>query len=190
MSKLNTRRFDRFENLYSRATNAIGGPGNMEKLTYLVFGGLTTAINLAVFILINAIVRIKNSYLYANGVAWAVAVAFAFVTNKRYVFKSKSADLNGLLREIGSFTGVRIASLLYDYGFLLFAVELLNMNKNIAKILSNVVVVVMNYFFSKVFIFRNKQSAVSSVQKPDSTNVTESDTHAGENPERLTSINE
>ena len=167
MNKSGTNNHDKLKRLYSWATDVVGGPGNMEKLSYLMFGGLTTAVNFAVFILFNAIINTDGSYLYANGIAWVAAVAFAFVTNKRYVFKSKAADRDDLLREIGSFTGARIVSLAFDYGFLLFAVEMLHMNKNIAKILSNVVVVVMNYFFSKMFIFRKMPSSAAPIQAPD-----------------------
>ena len=125
----------------------------IEKLSYLFFGGLTTLVNYAVYFAANALIKGERAYLISNGIAWIAAVSFAFVTNKKYVFKSKTAGAAELLREAGSFAAARLASLAIDYGWMLAAVELLRMDDKIAKIFSNVFVVIINYFFSKLFIF-------------------------------------
>ena len=130
----------------------------MEKINYLIFGGLTTAVNYVVFFLINAPIQSEYAYIIANGVAWVAAVTFAFVTNKIFVFQSKTSGGKALLREAGSFVAARLASLLFEYSWMILAVEALRMNEYVAKIIASVVVVILNYFFSKLFIFRKKSN--------------------------------
>gem|GEM_PF-30926 len=128
----------------------------MEKINYLIFGGLTTFVNYAVFFLVDALLRSEYSYLVANGIAWVAAVAFAFVTNKIIVFRSKTNSAGALLREAGAFVAARVVSLLIEYAWMLLAVEVLSIHKYAAKLIAAVVVIILNYFFSKLFIFRHK----------------------------------
>ena len=131
-----------------------GNAAMAEKINYLIFGVLTTAVNFAVFFITNTALAID--YRLSTMLAWAVAVAFAFVVNKRFVFKSKTDSWQALGREVFLFLSARVASLLFDMGWMILAVEALAMNELLAKILSNVVVVVINYIFSKAFIFKKK----------------------------------
>ena len=135
-----------------------GDEKTAEKVNYLIFGGLTTVVNFVVFFAANELLGVD--YRPATVLAWCAAVAFAFVVNKRYVFRSRTEGLAALVREIMLFLTARVSSLLFDMGWMILAVEILHMNELWAKILSNVVVVVVNYFFSKLFVFR----------KPDNKN--------------------
>lgn len=126
---------------------------NRETVSYLVFGVLTTIVNYASYELCK---WLGVHYTVSTVAAWVLAVAFAYITNKLYVFESKSFEKNVLLREISAFVGCRLFSGLCDLGFMILAVELLSMNDSIAKLASNVFVVIINYIFSKLFIFRKK----------------------------------
>ena len=125
---------------------------NKETISYVVFGVLTTVINIVVFNLCEYIM----DYKVANVIAWIAAVAFAFVTNKLYVFESKSWEIKLVGKEAAGFIGARLVSLAADMLFMIFAVEYLHMMKLLAKIISNVFVMIINYVFSKLVIFKKK----------------------------------
>ena len=125
-----------------------------EVIVYIIFGVLTTVVNFIAFYLFNDLLKIH--YFWANAMAWVVAVAFAFVTNKQFVFESRSWELKTTLREAVGFTGGRVLSLLLEQGGLLLFVELMHMKEMIAKIILAVVVVIVNYIFSKLWVFVKK----------------------------------
>ncbi len=124
---------------------------NRETVLYIVFGVLTTAVNYAVYYFCRFL---DIDYKVANVIAWIFAVIFAFITNKLFVFESKSWKPATALRELVLFAGARVFSLLIEEGFLLFTVEVLHANDRIMKLIAAVFVVVINYFFSKFFIFK------------------------------------
>lgn len=121
-------------------------------LMYLVMGGITTLINIVSFWLCNSLLGIN--YSVATIIAWVFSVMFAYVSNKMYVFESKNTSGAVLIREVLSFVGFRILSLLMDLLVMYICVSLLKVHPLIAKILANVVVLIANYVFSKVFIFK------------------------------------
>lgn len=137
---------------------------NRETVSYLIFGVLTTVINYVVFGLILHFFG-TGSTLIANIIAFIFAVTFAFITNKVYVFKSRIWSAGVLKKEILSFLGARLFSLgIEELGLwicLLAGVdklELLSVNgMMIAKLVLSVIVVILNYIFSKFFIFKNKE---------------------------------
>ncbi|MTV81976.1 GtrA family protein [Secundilactobacillus folii] len=122
-------------------------------ISYLFFGGLTTLINIVVF----ALLQPKMNYQIANVIAWFLSVLFAFITNKLWVFNSKSLKLGTILRETFSFFAFRLASLAIDLLIMYVGITLLSGNPLLVKIIDNVIVVILNYFFSKWFIFRVHQ---------------------------------
>ena len=118
-----------------------------EVLSYLFFGGCTTLVNIISFWLL----RLAKIELYtSNGLAWLIAVLFAFVTNKLFVFESKG----NFLKEMVSFFIFRVISLLFDMGIMYLLIDVINFNELASKIISNVFVIVINYLFSKMFIFK------------------------------------
>lgn len=125
-----------------------------EVITYVIFGVLTTAVNFLAFYLLNDLMRMH--YFWANALAWVVAVVFAFVTNKQFVFESKSWKLKSTLKEAIGFTGGRVVTLLLEQGGMLLFVEAIHMNENLAKAILAVIVVILNYVFSKLWIFVRK----------------------------------
>lgn len=133
-----------------------------EMVTYLIFGALTTVVNYVVYWLCTLILtpdiflRDKN-YLVSNAICWIAAVAFAYVTNKLFVFESRSWKPAVVAREVTAFVGARLLSLVFDMGIMYVCVSLIGMNEFIAKLIAQVVVVILNYIFSKLFIFRRKK---------------------------------
>lgn len=139
-----------------------------EIIWYVFFGGVTTLVNLAVYKLCNLALG-ERWYLLSNVIAWVAAVAAAYITNKLWVFDSKSWAGPVLAREIPPFVGARIFSLLVEEAGLWLTVDLLGWGawrltlfgitvggKMICKILLAVIVVIVNYVFSKMVIFKKK----------------------------------
>lgn len=123
-----------------------------EVLVYLIFGVLTTVVNIAVFYALDTVLGVQ--YLIANAVAIILSILFAFFTNKKYVFKSKSADFQSWLKEFMLFCGFRAVSGVFDMLSMWILVDFMDLDTNIAKIATQFIVVVLNYFFSKFFVFK------------------------------------
>lgn len=124
-------------------------------LMYLIMGGITTVINIVTFYLFNSTLGLN--YTIANIIAWIFAVLFAYISNKLYVFESKHTSFSELFQEISSFFSFRVLSLFMDLAVMFVCISLLNMNPLLTKILANIVVLIANYIFSKLFIFKPKK---------------------------------
>ncbi len=140
-----------------------------EIILYLVFGVLTTVVNLAAYHLLTVAVAsdaivVENFFgmpiswfQVASVLSWIVAVSFAYAGNKLFVFRSRHLTREALLREISSFFGARILSLiLFDVIGLSLCVRLLRMDDFLAKLFMNILVVIFNYIASKLVIFKKK----------------------------------
>ena len=147
---------------------------NKETVTYLIFGVLTTVVNFGIFKLFDMTFEkafTTDLTLLTNFIAWVGSVIFAYVTNKLFVFESKSWKANVIAKEIPSFIGARVFSLgveelglfifITQLGFDSFVLEILPGfalgGKMLTKLALAVIVVVMNYVFSKFIIFKNKE---------------------------------
>lgn len=127
-----------------------------ELVSYLVFGVLTTLVN---FVLYYPLSRVLH-YLAANVIAWIGAVAFAFFTNKAYVFEDADWSARALARQGAAFAAARLASLGAEELLLWGFVEKFGVGADVTKVIAAVVVVVLNYVFSKLFVFRRSQSDI------------------------------
>ena len=133
-----------------------------EPILYIAFGVLTTLVNILVYYLLADIASIY--YLIANVIAWVASVLFAFVTNKLFVFESKSWKGTVVLSEMGGFFLARVATGIMDMVLMWLLIDvspLGGMNfilsgEMLAKILVNVVVIALNYIASKLWIFRKE----------------------------------
>ena len=125
-----------------------------EVLSYLFFGVLTTVVNYVVFAL--AVQLLPVSATVGNVIAWVVAVAFAYLTNKPFVFRSHDWSAKTVVPELGKFLSCRIGSGVMETGIILVAVDILGGNKYLWKLLTNVLVVIVNYIGSKLLVFRKK----------------------------------
>lgn len=124
-------------------------------IMYVIFGFFTTAVNLISYYTCFNLVEIPN--VVATIIAWILAVAFAFVTNKIWVFDSKNFDYMTLRYEIPTFLGARIGTGLLDLGIMYLTVDVMNWNSTIWKLISNVIVIVLNYVASRFVIFKKPQ---------------------------------
>lgn len=120
-----------------------------EVLMYLLFGGLTTLVNILSFFILR---KLSVGVYVSNLIAWVVAVLFAFITNKLFVFESKDKSKSG--KELISFFGFRILSLGVDMGAMYLLLQVINTGEVFAKIIANVIVIILNYIFSKLFVFK------------------------------------
>ena len=121
-------------------------------ITYGIFGVLTTLINIGIYTLCYQQIGIGN--VVSNIIAWVVAVLFAFVTNKIWVFESKSLEPAVLVAEAVSFFGCRLATGVLDIVIMYMTVDMLALNSTIMKCISNVLVIIVNYVASKFVIFK------------------------------------
>lgn len=121
-------------------------------LLYLIFGGLTTLVNIFTYALCYEVLEIQN--VPAATIAWFISVLFAFITNKIWVFESKAFTLSVLLKECFLFLVCRILSGLLDVAIMYVTVDLMGWNAILWKIIANVIVVILNYAASKILIFR------------------------------------
>ena len=121
-------------------------------LSYLFFGGLTTLVNFLVYFpLLN---WLHLSATVSNIIAWAVAVAFAYLTNKPFVFRSHDWSWKTVGPELAKFVSCRIGSGLLETAAIFLTVDLLHWNGNLMKLLLAVVVVILNYIGSKLLVFK------------------------------------
>ena len=126
-------------------------------LSYLFFGGMTTVVNFIVYYpLLNW--ASLPAYL-CNIFAWVAAVAFAYLTNKPFVFKSNDWSAKTVLPELTKFVSCRLGSGLLETGIILLTVDVLHWSGNIMKLITSILVVVLNYVGSKLFVFKNKKEA-------------------------------
>ena len=123
-------------------------------LAYLVFGVLTTVVNYLVYLPCYNLLGLPA--VVSNVIAWVVAVAFAYVTNKPFVFRSHDWSAKTVVPELTKFVGTRVASGGMESAIIWIAVDLLGGNGNLWKLLTSVLVVVLNYIGSKLLVFRKK----------------------------------
>lgn len=123
-------------------------------ILYGIFGVLTTVINIGVYGVLYSGLGVSN--VISNVIAWIISVLFAFITNKLWVFESKSFNFKLFVKELGSFTICRVATGVLDLGIMFVGVDLLKGPAIILKIASNIIVIILNYVMSKIFVFKKK----------------------------------
>lgn len=121
-------------------------------LAYLFFGVLTTVVNYVVYLPCYNLLGLSAAV--SNAIAWVAAVAFAYLTNKPFVFKSHDWSLQTVIPELTKFVGCRLGSGFAETAILFVAVDLLSWNGNLWKLVTSVLVVILNYAASKLLVFR------------------------------------
>ena len=122
-------------------------------VSYLFFGVLTTVVNYIVYLPCYNL--LSFSAAISNMIAWIAAVAFAYLTNKPFVFHSNDWSIKTVIPELTKFVGARIASGVLETGIIFLTVDLLRWNGNVMKLVTSVLVVIINYVASKLLVFRN-----------------------------------
>ena len=126
-----------------------------ELISYVFFGGLTTVVSFGSYFVLNLI---GVNYLVSQVISWILAVAFAYVTNKKYVFDNKNSSKQGLIVQILMFYGSRLFSFGVETLLLTGMVSGLGQNENLSKVVVSVIKVILNYFTSKLIVFRKNKS--------------------------------
>lgn len=127
-------------------------------LVYLFFGGLTTLLNIVVYL---GLARgLEVTYLAANVMAWAVSVLFAYATNRTCVFASRQRGWGSVLKECSAFFGCRLLSGGVDTAIMYLMIDLLRLNDLVVKVFANLVVIIMNYVISRDLIFKDRRREV------------------------------
>ncbi|WP_304340767.1 GtrA family protein [Metaclostridioides mangenotii] len=124
-----------------------------EVLLYLFFGVLTTIVSVVSFYISSEILEIH--YLISNVISWIFAVGFAYVTNRIWVFKSKTKEIKTILKEIFTFVNCRLLSGIIDMITMFILVDIFITDNLYAKIFTQVIVVILNYIFSKLIVFKD-----------------------------------
>ena len=125
-----------------------------EVILYLIFGVLTTLVNLISYFLLTDVAGVN--YLFSNVLAWVLSVLFAYGTNRVWVFQSQAKGTAAIVKEMVSFFGARLFSGGLDMGIMFVCVSLIGLPDGVIKILSNILVIVLNYLFSKLWIFKKR----------------------------------
>lgn len=130
---------------------------NKEVIMYLIFGVLTTVVSLLVYYgCIYTFLNPENAVQLqiANIISWIAGVAFAYITNRKFVFESNESNQ---LKEISKFVISRLATLFLDMIIMFIGVTCLHGNDKIVKLISQVLVIIGNYIFSKLFVFKKQK---------------------------------
>ena len=124
-----------------------------EIINYLIFGGLSTVVNLGSYFIFARLLGIDE--VISSGLSWFCAVLFAYITNKLFVFESKTETKKAFFKEMLSFFAARVISgILCDVGTFALMVKVLKINDVISKLVTQVMVVIVNFVFSKLIIFK------------------------------------
>ena len=123
-----------------------------EVLLYLFFGGLTTLVSILMFAFFT--IALGIDVLWSNVLSWILAVSFAYVTNRTWVFVSRADTRAGVVREIASFFGGRVATLLMEEALLYVFITRLGLPAMPVKIAAQAAVIAANYVISKLFVFK------------------------------------
>lgn len=122
-----------------------------EVILYLVVGVLTTIINILSFFLFESMFHMY--YVYSNMIAWALAVLFSYFASKKYVFNQGSNENNDI-KSFVLFTLMRLLTLVLEIAFLFVMIDVFSINTLLSKVGTNIIVLVLNYVFSKYLVFR------------------------------------
>ena len=126
-----------------------------DVVRYVFFGGCTTMVNLVSFYILR---KAGTELNIANLISIILAILFAYVVNSKYVFQDKCETLKDHIKPFGKFIGARLATMVIEVGGVWLLVEQLHMNDMLGKFATQFVVLVLNYIFSKFFVFTTGKS--------------------------------
>ncbi len=134
-----------------------------EIINYLIFGGLTTIVNFTTYYIPARVIGVDE--VVSSGIAWVCSVIFAYLTNKIFVFGTKFDGIKTVVRELISFVGFRfISGMLCDIVMFSILFRVVGINDIVSKIITQVTVVIVNYVFSKIFIFKKEAVKVDQIK--------------------------
>lgn len=133
-----------------------------EAVNYLFFGFLAFLVNMIAYAAAAKVLGADNDkvmlVLIATSFAWIAAVLFAYWTNRTFVFKSKITDKAGVSKEFFTFVGARVVTGVMELAIMYIMVDIADIDDMIAKFVCNIIVIVSNYVFSKLWVFKKKEA--------------------------------
>ena len=131
-----------------------------EIINYLIVGVLTTVVSIVTYFIFSLILDIENNILFilANVLSWICAVVFAYITNKKFVFNTTTSSKKEELKVFSMFVSSRITTLLIELIFMFLTVKVLLLNDKISKVIAQIIVIILNYIISKIFVFKKKKN--------------------------------
>ena len=126
-----------------------------EIITYVIFGVLATIVDFGSYLIMTRILHLDEHF--SNIFSQFIAIIFAFFTNKIFVFNDKSCDIKSYIIQFVKFVSLRIVTLAINSVLFSLMVELLHINDILTKVLVAVIVVILNYIFSKLIVFKKKE---------------------------------
>ena len=126
-----------------------------EGINYLIFGFLAFVLNYVLYFVFASMLQMH--YMIATAVSWVLTVVFAYWTNRTFVFKSQNKDVQSLGREFVAFIGARVATEVLELAMMFGMVDVADLNEYISKLICQVIVILANYFLSKLWIFKEKK---------------------------------
>ena len=127
---------------------------NSEGMRYLFIGGCTTMVNLVVYAVLCRVVHLNVNI--SNIISVSVSILFAYITNKLIVFRSHCSSFSELAAECARFIGARLATMVIEVGGVFVLYEILHQNEMVAKLATQVLVVIGNYFISRFLVFKDR----------------------------------
>ena len=126
-----------------------------EGINYLIFGFLAFVLNYVLYFVFASMLQMH--YMIATAVSWVLTVVFAYWTTRTFVFKSQNQDVQSLGREFVAFIGARVATEVLELAMMFVMVDVADLNEYISKLICQVIVILANYFLSKLWIFKEKK---------------------------------
>lgn len=128
-----------------------------EGIDYLFWGGAAFLLSMVLFYIFANVLLIEEQI--SNVITWIICVIFAYLTNRTFVFRSKTSGKKAVMKEFADFTTARLATLILENIVLFVCIDLFFWNNMIAKLLGQFLVIVSNYVLSKLWIFKKKEKA-------------------------------
>lgn len=125
-----------------------------DVISYLFFGGLSTVVNIVSYAFFSHVLGMGT--VVASAASWFVTVIFVYLTNRTWVFHSQAEGAAEIIREFIAFMGCRLATGVLDVAIMWLSVDILGLNDIVMKVISNIIVIVLNYVASKLIIFKQK----------------------------------
>lgn len=126
-----------------------------EIILYLFFGGLTFLVSVGSYVFFEFVTGM--SPLIANIFSWILAVSFAYITNRIWVFTDIAHGVQKVIKEVCAFFGGRVVTLIIEEAILFFGISVLNFESVVVKVIGQIVVIISNYFISKILVFTNRK---------------------------------
>lgn len=128
-----------------------------EGIDYLFWGGIAFVLSMVLFYVFANIMMIEEQI--SNVITWVICVIFTYITNRTFVFRSKSSGVKAVTKEFVDFTSARLATLILENVVLFICIDLLTWHNMVAKLIGQFLVIVSNYILSKLWIFKKKENA-------------------------------